>query len=467
MDLKQIRILQANCWKSREKVMIHLFGEKEVRDLEILAIQEPYINRHTDQVTTYSQMLGNRFHLLIKPTSKDTNVANMPRVCFFVSKALDPSKWAIQHHTKDLSTLTLRTRIGPIHIHNAYNPSPVTGQHSVINALNNALAEHPGQQHMVVGDLNLHHPMWARPDYNHRHEEADDLIRVAEDHSLELLTPPGTITYEKHTGRGSHQTTIDLTWATAEVTDLLVCCQDRRDWMHAADHIPILTELDISVQKTPERLKMKWQEADWDAFLKALTADLQPACSLATTKEIDATVDHLIRTIQQSAESTVPVAKITPYTRPGYPPELKRLRNNVNRTRRWVASGQEEDIKAFRQARHKLGRETTKLSRNNHRSRVEEATESIEGFWKLARWARRRGGAQPTYTPTLHAGDQTYETPERKAQALRKTLFPPPPEADLSDIPGYEYPEPLQMPAITERGLSGSPAGCTKQGPRS
>ena len=161
MDLKRIRILQANCWKSREKVMIHLFGEKEVRDLEILAIQEPYINRYTDQVTTYSQMLGNRFHLLIKPTSKDTNVANMPRVCFFVSKTLDPTKWVIQHHTKDLSTLTLHTRIGPIHIHNAYNPSPATGQPSVINALNNALAGHPGQQHVVVGDFNLHHPMWT------------------------------------------------------------------------------------------------------------------------------------------------------------------------------------------------------------------------------------------------------------------------------------------------------------------
>jgi len=72
MDLNRIRILQANCWKSCERVMIHLFGEKEVRDLEILAIQEPYINRHTDQVTTYSQMLGNRSNLLIKPTSKDT-----------------------------------------------------------------------------------------------------------------------------------------------------------------------------------------------------------------------------------------------------------------------------------------------------------------------------------------------------------------------------------------------------------
>ena len=48
MDIKQIRILQANCWKSREKVMVHLFGEREVRNLEILAIQEPYINSYTD-----------------------------------------------------------------------------------------------------------------------------------------------------------------------------------------------------------------------------------------------------------------------------------------------------------------------------------------------------------------------------------------------------------------------------------
>ena len=293
--------------------------------------------------------------------------------------------------------------------------------------------------------------MWTRLDYDHRHEEADELIRIAENHGLELLTPPGTITYEKHTGRGHHQTTIDLAWGTTEVTDLLVRCQHRRDWMHAADHVPILTELDISVQKSPERLKMQWLEADWDIFLKALAANLQPIYPLATTEEIDATVDHLIKSIQHSAKNTVPVSRITPYSRPGYLPELKGLRNNVNRTRRWAASGQEEDIKAFRQAKHTLGRETAKLSRDNHRAHVEDATESIEGFWKLARWARRRRGVQPTYTPTLHAGDQTYDTPERKAQALRETLFPPPPEADLSDIPGYEYPEPLQMPAITEK----------------
>jgi len=54
------------------------------------------------------------------------------------------------------------------------------------------------------------------------------------------------------------------------------------------------------------------------------------------------------------------------------------------------------------QDRDTLGRETAKLSWNSHPACVEDAAESIEGFWKLARWARRRGGVQPTYTPTLY-----------------------------------------------------------------
>jgi len=85
-----VAVTQANCWKSHEKVMIHLFGEKEVRDLEILAIQTPYINSYTGQVTTYSQMLGNRFHLLIKLTSKDNNVCDGSAQCLYQQT---PSKW--------------------------------------------------------------------------------------------------------------------------------------------------------------------------------------------------------------------------------------------------------------------------------------------------------------------------------------------------------------------------------------
>ena len=124
--------------------------------------------------------------------------------------------------------------------------------------------------------------------------------------------------------------------------------------MHAADHVPIITELDISVQKSLEKLKARWLETNWDTLLRTLAADLQPAGPLTSAGEVDTAVDHLIGTIQHSAEGNVPIARITPYSRPEYPQELKRLHNEVNCTQCWAASGQEEDIKTFHQAKNTL-----------------------------------------------------------------------------------------------------------------
>lgn len=42
-----LRILQANTMKSKDRVMMHLFGEKQVQDAEILAIQEPQTGTST------------------------------------------------------------------------------------------------------------------------------------------------------------------------------------------------------------------------------------------------------------------------------------------------------------------------------------------------------------------------------------------------------------------------------------
>ena len=52
-------------------------------------------------------------------------------------------------------------------------------------------------EHVVVGDFNLHHPMWTKPGYEHRHEEADQLVELATETGLELLLPQGTTTYER------------------------------------------------------------------------------------------------------------------------------------------------------------------------------------------------------------------------------------------------------------------------------
>lgn len=71
-------------------------------------------------------------------------------------------------------------------------------------------------------------------------------------------------------------------------------------------------------------------KADWDTFLKALAANLQPI-DPPTATEIDAAVHYLIGTIQQPADSTVPVARTTPFSCPEYPPKLKGLRNNESK----------------------------------------------------------------------------------------------------------------------------------------
>lgn len=161
----RLRILQANCWKSRNEVQMHLFGEKDVQEYDILAIQEPYINKLTDPLTTYSLALQNRFHILLQPTlRKDYSIR--PRVCFYVNKRIDPMTWEVRFHNRNLSTLTLHTAThGTVHIHNIYNPGKASGQDSALNTLREVMTS--GAQHIVLGDFNLHHPLWSGTQYRH------------------------------------------------------------------------------------------------------------------------------------------------------------------------------------------------------------------------------------------------------------------------------------------------------------
>ncbi|KAA6409153.1 MAG: reverse transcriptase [Lasallia pustulata] len=87
--------------------------------------------------------------------------------------------------------------------------------------------------------------------------------------------------------------------------------------------------------------------------------------------------------------------------------------------------------------------------------RVEAAAADPKGLCKLAKWAKSRGTASQAFTPALQQPDGTSASgPEEKAELLHAASFPTPPEADLSDIESYEYPEPLQMPLIAEQELN-------------
>ena len=118
--------------------------------------------------------------------------------------------------------------------------------------------------------------------------------------------------------------------------------------------------------------------------------------------------------------------------------------------RKWQRTRHQDDYEAYRVARNRKGRLIQKALRNTHRQRVEQASATGNGLWKMVKWAKIRGTLAPTCTPTLMKPDrELVQEVEEKAEVLRQSFFPPSRSADLVDIIGYEYPQCIECPEIT------------------
>jgi exonuclease III len=162
------------------------------------------------------------------------------RVCFYVNKRLHPGKWSVTNHSKDAQTITIEIadpmrRV--IQVHNIYNPSPPSYSSTAqgtLATLRKCLQEQ-ANDHIVIGDFNLHHPHWgglARPT---QHAAADILLDIAQESSLILATPCGTTTWRE---RGS-ESTIDLAFISQSLENELLKCRLRRDIAQSSDHLPV------------------------------------------------------------------------------------------------------------------------------------------------------------------------------------------------------------------------------------
>lgn len=94
-----------------------------------------------------------------------------------------------------------------------------------------------------------------------------------------------------------------------------------------------------------------------------------------------------------------------------------------------------------------------KAKRLNFRQEISKTTETPQGLWKLARWAKDKSqlAREVPKMPTLHFNGQTASTFDEQTNMLKNTFFPHPPPADLSDIAGSFYPAPTQSPDIISK----------------
>jgi hypothetical protein len=107
----------------------------------------------------------------------------------------------------------------------------------------------------MVGDFNLHHPLWSKPWYP-PHDQADELLEITQ--QLDLLTPHGSETFPTTHGG----TTIDLVFSSPGLTDRLLECAVATDREHGSDYMAVRSRWNIEPVATVERRYRNWKLTD-------------------------------------------------------------------------------------------------------------------------------------------------------------------------------------------------------------
>src|SRR3981081_2538907 len=104
----------------------------------------------------------------------------------------------IDYSGPDVCSLRLQLPDIVLWIHNFYNQPPrsysTTSYPSSLILLPELLAREG--EHLVLGDFNLHHPLWSSPRNPAAHLAAEPVVEALLAGNMELATPRGTITWE-------------------------------------------------------------------------------------------------------------------------------------------------------------------------------------------------------------------------------------------------------------------------------
>jgi hypothetical protein len=277
---------------------------------------------------------------------------------------------------------------------------------------------------------------------------ADDLLQITYEAGLQLLTPPGTETWE---ARGA-VSTIDLVFATEGLARQLVSCKQDAKLESGSDHHPITTEFTLLAPNKVVRPRRRWKDMDREG-VSAGAQHLRPPGTLQTAADIEEYTGYLLGFLDGLIEHTVPKGRPTAgYACPWWTPEVRDAVQTAKLARRRRVSAETLQT-ALRHKKKVIRRAKTEQFRRD----IHEAASAANGIWKLVRWAKTRSHLppEPPIIPTLRElreGVVVREahTPQEKAEMLREQFFPEEPDADLSDMEGYTYPPSVEaLPQVT------------------
>jgi len=161
---------------------------------------------------------------------------------------------------------------------------------------------------VLLGDFNIHHPLWCSVRNPSAHVLSDTLISTTTALDYTLLTPNGLPTFTG--GRGL--STINLAFCSPLLYSLFTSCIIYKPLCFNSDHEPIL--LSFLLDSTPLLKETKrtrvWKKQDKElVFRLALDLPSVPVCT--TTEALDSYLVSLHESLELIASRAVPLSSLS------------------------------------------------------------------------------------------------------------------------------------------------------------
>ena len=449
----ELRIWQQN---ARRSPVAHnyILNSADPSKFDIILIQEPWID-------SYGKSRGNAYFRTIYPSTFYQDGHPPIRSLILINtNILTDCYSSLDIPSSDVTAIQLLTNSGSIALFNIYNDITHNLSTQTIDTFllrNPSTSSGVNNHHMIwMGDFNRHHPLWEDSRNRNLFNSSrliDPLLDLIHSYGMQMALPAGIPTLEATSGNWTRP---DNVWRSASDTNIFISCNVAPALRPPlADHLPIISVLDISLKRAVAPLSRNFRNVDWDEFRSSLGRSLAPITPhrLHSAADTASAASSLTQAIQDTICAIIPPSKPSPFAKRWWTKDLSKMRKEKNRLSslafKFRHIPNHPSKKQYRQFANKYANEIRKVKTEHWEEWLENITDKeVFAANKIVTdlpsdYARARipplKTSLPDGSPSLASSNQA------KAAALARTFFPPPP-ATPSIPPNPIYPKPLKAP---------------------
>ena len=400
-----MKIMQWNSRSIRNKI-VEFTANLDLNKYDIVAIQESWLKpiHNTPHVINYDTLRKDRI----------INNRKAGGLLLFIKNTmhyLEKNVQAYPNGNLEIQIVTIKTNEGNIDIMNYYNPFTILSKTEFYHYLNQL-----GRKYIIVGDMNAHHSLWEPLKNGGSNQSGRILFDILQEDNNDICmaTPPNLHTYtNSHTGEKS---TIDHILCNNNMLPLISI---KTLAGMGSDHMPIQSEVTISVDNTQRGKRRKWiiDDEKWGDW----TTDISRTNIIPGTvpEEIKQFTDNIITVSEDNFKKTSNKVK-SKFNKPWWTEECRRTIAIRRRARRKMErNGTMRNINEYRKAAAIATKVQLEAKRKTMREIVNKINPdtSVKEVWDILR--KFRGKQRVKNCPILYDNRHWY-TKEEKAKVMVK-----------------------------------------------